>query len=117
EPALPEQTRAFGEIGFGAVIKIVIVFKSAFWVDTVSKDVTFLLSNGEIPTWWLHSTNTLPILYGWIAGPRSARMDSFTDKQIMQKAVRSLALTFGLSENFLYGQIEDFSLFNWNTNP
>lgn len=117
EPELPEQTRAFGEIGFGAVVKIVIVFKSAFWADAVSRDIAFLFSDGVIPTWWLHSPNTTPILYGWVAGPQAARLDSCTDKQMMQKAVSALALTFGLSEDFLYEQMEDFSLFNWNTNP
>ena len=117
EPALPEQERAFGAIGFGAVIKIVIAFKSAFWADTVHPDITFLFSDEAVPTWWLNSPNTTPILYGWIAGPQAARMDSCTDKQVMEKTVAALAKTFALQEGFLYEQMEDFSLFNWNTNP
>lgn len=117
EPALPEQDRAFGAIGFGAVIKIVIGFKSAFWADTLSPDTNFLFSEETVPTWWLHSPNTTPILYGWIAGPQATKMDSCTDKKVMEKTITALALTFGLTEDFLNEQIEEFYLFNWNTNP
>jgi monoamine oxidase len=117
EPALAEQEGAFDAIGFGAVIKIVIGFKHAFWADTLHPDITFLFSDEAVPTWWLHSPNTTPLLYGWIAGPQAAKMDAFTDKKVMEKAVSALALTFGLSKDFLNEQIEDFYLFNWNTNP
>lgn len=117
EPPLPKQDKAINAIGFGAVVKIIIRFKSAFWADILSADTTFLFSDQAVPTWWLHSPHTIPILYGWIAGPQAAKLDSCTDKQVMQKTVSALALTFGLPESFLEEQIEDFFLFNWSTNP
>lgn len=117
EPPIPEQSRAIQAIGFGAVVKMIIRFKSAFWTDMLSPDTTFLFSDQAVPTWWLHSPHTIPILYGWIAGPQAAKMDSFTDKQVTDKTISALALTFGLSESFLKEQMEDFFLFNWSTNP
>lgn len=117
EPALLEQERAIGAMGFGAVIKMIIRFKTAFWADMLSPDTTFLFSDEAVPTWWLHSPHTTPILYGWIAGPQAAKMDTYTDKQVMERTVAALALTFGISEDFLKEQMEDFFLFNWNTNP
>lgn len=117
EPPLEEHERAIQAIGFGAVIKMVICFKSAFWVDMLSPDTTFLFSEEAVPTWWLHSPYTTPILYGWIAGPQAAKFDHCTDKNVMDQAIDALALTFGVSVDFLREQISDFYLFNWNTNP
>jgi len=117
EPSLPEQERAIQAIGFGAVIKMILRFKSPFWVDMLSPDTSFLFSDETVPTWWLHAPYTIPILYGWIAGPAAAKFDFCTDKKVMDEAVAALALTFGVPEQFLIDQIEDSYIFNWNTNP
>ncbi|MGV3706071.1 MAG: flavin monoamine oxidase family protein [Arcticibacter sp.] len=117
EPRMPEQERAIQAIGFGAVIKMILRFKTAFWVDMLSPDTSFLFSDEAVPTWWLHAPYTTPILYGWIAGPAAAKFDQCTDKNVIDEAIAALALTFGVNEDFLIDQIEDSYIFNWNTNP
>ncbi|EOR94667.1 putative amine oxidase (flavin-containing) [Arcticibacter svalbardensis MN12-7] len=116
-PPLPLRSNAVKLMGFGEVIKIVIRFKSAFWTSMVSPDTCFLFSDKTIPTWWLHEPYTVPVLNGWIAGPKAEALNDYTDKQLMDEALNSLSSVFGMSNESLLEQVEGYYIFNWNTNP
>ena len=116
-PPLPLRSNAVKLMGFGEVIKIAIRFKFAFWTSMVSADTSFLFSDKTVPTWWLHEPYTVPVLTGWIAGPKAKELDTYTDKQLMNEAINSLSSIFGLSNEYLIEQVEGHYIFNWNTNP
>lgn len=116
-PPLPLRSNAIKLMGFGEVIKISIRFKSAFWTGLVSPDTCFLFSDKTVPTWWLYEPYTVPVLNGWIAGPKAEALNGLSDKQLMDEAVNSLSSIFGLSKESLFEQVEGYYIFNWNTNP
>src|SRR6187402_2075866 len=77
EPPIPNQQEAIRAMGFGAIIKVVLQFDQAFWEDkhmetlTVKdpRDMGYVLSDQEIPTWWTQSPLKSTVLTGWLGGP------------------------------------------------
>lgn len=92
-PRLPDITRAVSNIGVGAVIKINLEFRRAFWEtepDRKFKDLQFLFSDEVIPTWWSQVPDRRPLLTGWIGGPGAQRLNK-TDEEVFHLAISSLA--------------------------
>jgi monoamine oxidase len=76
KPALPAVNKAAGSLGYGHVIKVILVFDSAFWQEQphMSHDLTdlgFLFTGEEIPTWWTQFPTQYPVLTGWLGGPKA----------------------------------------------
>jgi monoamine oxidase len=76
-PSIPKYQHAIHQMGFGSIIKILLEFKKAFWENEETaklaasslKEMGFLLSDEEIPTWWTQYPNHSTILTGWLGGP------------------------------------------------
>lgn len=111
-PPLDKQVQAAQQIGFGNVIKIVLQFKERFWGENTG----FILSDEEVPTWWTQLPRTSYILTGWMGGGRANRMNSFSNDEIVEKGLRSLANIFDLSLEQLKRTIQTCQVFNWNEN-
>ncbi|MBV9018081.1 MAG: FAD-dependent oxidoreductase, partial [Alphaproteobacteria bacterium] len=77
--ALPHAAReraaaAAADIGYGNVVKILLRFGSKWWVDRGGqdlKDLSFLISDATVPTWWTQYPAAYPVLTGWYAGPKA----------------------------------------------
>ena len=67
-PPVAEHSNAADEIGYSTVIKVVIEFSEPFW-NTCADNISFLLTDQSIPTWWTQLPDTTPILTGWKGGP------------------------------------------------
>ena len=67
-PALHDKQTAFSQIGFGTVVKMVMIWESAFWKN-LAPDALFIFSDCFIPTWWTQYPLDLPMLTGWLGGP------------------------------------------------
>jgi monoamine oxidase len=73
---------AAGQLAFGPVMRMTLVFREAFWRSAdprrVSPDVAaalqelrFLFATGETPrTWWTPAPNRAPLITAWVGGPR-----------------------------------------------
>jgi monoamine oxidase len=95
EPAINAQMQALQQIGFGAVVKVVIQFSEPFWLP-YEQDIGFLLSEEAIPTWWTHLPDTDAILTGWLGGPKTARFTEADNETVLQHALQSLANIFSM---------------------
>ncbi|HEX6427469.1 MAG TPA: NAD(P)/FAD-dependent oxidoreductase [Niastella sp.] len=93
EPAIETHMEALQQIGFGAVVKVILQFSEAFWLRN-GKEAGFLLSEETIPTWWTLLPDTDPILTGWLGGPPTARFREAGEETIIQHAIQSLANIF-----------------------
>jgi monoamine oxidase len=116
EPAIDAQMRAIEQIGFGAVVKVILQFAEPFWLE-YEKDTGFLLSEETIPTWWTQSTDNSTILTGWLGGPQTARFNDADEGSILQAAVQSLANIFSLPTEKIKGLITASHVARWQTNP
>jgi len=118
-PAIREQSQAINDIGFGAIIKVLLEFDTPFWDqhDDTLKDMAFLFSDEKIPTWWTQAPNHSPLLTGWLGGPPAADKKDMTDEELLQISLTSLRHIFKLSVDELKVRLAAWNVVNWTADP
>jgi monoamine oxidase len=112
-PAIPEKINAFKEIGFGSVIKILLVFKTAFW-QSEYKHAGFFFTPYSIPTWWTQEPEKNNLLTGWLGECETRKWNEKSGEEILQAAMDSLALSFDLNKNKIKELLLYSKIINWN---
>ncbi|MES2891055.1 MAG: NAD(P)/FAD-dependent oxidoreductase [Bacteroidota bacterium] len=109
EPKLPFETEIANDIGFGAVIKLVLKFKTPFWQTNAG----FILSDEVFPTWWTQLPSKNPLMTGWVGGPAAAALSHLDDEELVTKGLSSLATLYNIDIAELHQQLEWAKVFNW----
>ncbi|HYK46744.1 MAG TPA: NAD(P)/FAD-dependent oxidoreductase [Parafilimonas sp.] len=115
-PAVPEYTKAAAQIGFGTVIKIILQFDETFWAH-MKKNVGFIFTDEEIPTWWTQHPRKTSLLTGWFGGPSAAVYKNATDEEILSLALNSLASAFAKSAEVIRQNLKACKITNWSNVP
>ena len=108
-PPVDEYSKAADKIGAGSVVKVILGFQDRFWKE----DTGFIFSDEMFPTWWTQLPDTRPVLTGWVGGPQAERLSNHNDKQILKKAILSLAAIFEKHPAELKNNIEEAVVINW----
>jgi monoamine oxidase len=124
-PSIPQYQQAIQQIGFGAIIKILLEFKNAFWEsEEVSKlagnslkEMSFLLSDEEIPTWWTQFPDHSSVLTGWLGGTPAEKKKDLSNNELLQQGLESLSNIFKLSVDELKDGLIAWNVVNWTTDP
>ena len=125
-PPVKEQQEAIEQMGFGAVIKILIEFNEAFWENEQTEGVAkgeslenmgYLFSQEEIPTWWTQFPERSAIFTGWIGGPDAWAKKDTPDDEILKQALQSIANIFKVGVNELQSRIRSWHVVNWTAQP
>jgi monoamine oxidase len=122
-PDLPRKQAAYGNLGIGHVVKVVLRFREAFWDRKGSSypqlpRLSFLFAPGEVfPTWWTSYPLDTPLLTAWLAGPRTAPLRSRADMQVIDQAVEALARVLGIPKKEVEAGLESGHMHNWSTDP
>ncbi len=115
--------KAAKKIGNGGVIKFLLEFDKAFWLEKqFLKDrnippPSYIFSDAIIPTWWTHYPSKDPLLTGWIAGPSSYKMSKYSDEKFKELVLRSLSYIFSMPAKEIQQRLKDFKVINWITMP
>lgn len=112
--------RAVADIGYGNVVKLLFRFATRWWVKAGNHDLSnlsFLLSDAAVPTWWTQSPTTHPVLTGWYAGPKADRVSSLSEAELIDMGLASLAQIFALSVEQLRGELVAARAVNWGNDP
>ncbi|HEY3909488.1 MAG TPA: NAD(P)/FAD-dependent oxidoreductase [Stellaceae bacterium] len=124
EIALPAAARArasaAGDIGFGNVVKILLRFKGQWWADQGGRalaDLSFLLSDATVPTWWTQHPAGYPVLTGWFAGPKADRVSSLNAAELVEMGLSSLAEIFDLAAGRIRRDLVAARAINWGNDP
>ena len=124
EIALPvaarEKAAAATDIGFGNVVKILQRFSTKWWADHGKRnlsDLSFLLSNATVPTWWTQHPTRYPVLTGWFAGPKADRVAPFTQSELVEMGLASLAQIFDLPLDRVTRDLVASRAINWGNDP
>jgi monoamine oxidase len=114
-----ERAAAAAQIGYGNVIKMLLRFESAWWLEQRRDliDLTFLSSDATIPVWWTQHPADLPVLAGWFAGPRTEAMANLGEDKLVEVGLGSLAETFGLEPRQLHRRLVAARAINWAHDP
>lgn len=124
-PALPLKVEAAKQMGFGAVIKVLLEFDEIFWESDLIKDRTKIdpaqfhmaLTDLPIPTWWTQLPEHRALLTGWLSGPKAEKMKAEKDEEIINSSLYSLSKIFGIDISFLKERLKWSKVFNWITDP
>jgi monoamine oxidase len=124
EIALPATARAraaaAADIGYGNVVKILLRFRTKWWAGHGGRDLadlSFLLSDAAIPTWWTQHPAPYPVLTGWFAGPATERVARLAESELVAMGLASLAGIFALPEDRLARDLVAARALNWGNDP
>ncbi|MBX7109786.1 MAG: FAD-dependent oxidoreductase [Chitinophagales bacterium] len=120
-PEITDARNAIAKMGFGKVIKVLIEFRTAFWkqgdttkrVGRDGRDLSFLISDAPIPTWWTQHPEQSTLLTGWLAGPAAGKWQITSEEFILEHAMQSLAAIFGTENDELKKMVVASQVANW----
>jgi monoamine oxidase len=119
-PAARERAAAAADIGFGNVVKILLRFATKWWADHGGRhlaDLSFLLSDATVPTWWTQHPDEYPVLTGWFAGPKADRVSSLSETELVDMGLASLAEIFDLPVDRISRGLVASRAINWGNDP
>jgi monoamine oxidase len=111
---------ATADIGFGNVVKILLRFATNWWAEIGRldlADLSFVISDATVPTWWTQYPAGYPVLTGWFAGPKADRVSSLTTSELVDMGLASLAEIFDVSFDQIRGGLSAATAINWGNDP
>jgi monoamine oxidase len=124
EIALPaaarERAAAAADIGYGNVVKILLRFADRWWAGEGGRDLSdlsFLVSDAPVPTWWTQHPSPYPVLTGWYAGPKADRVRSLGEAELVAMGAASLAEIFGLPPEQMTANLLAARAIDWGRDP
>ncbi len=115
-PSLDELKDHWKLLGFGSVIKVLLQFKTPFWIDH-EKEIGFLLSDQEIPTWWTQYPEQSNLLTGWLGGPGAKARATNTDAELLAISIRCLSTIFNYKPGSLKKELIHHKIICWANQP
>ena len=115
-PQLTDHAVAIQGLGFGAVIKFLLEFKTCFWKE-FDDETGFLLTDEEIPTWWTQLPAESNLLTGWLGGPNATKKIFEPDTLLLQTALLSLSSIFRMPPSMLQEELTHYKIINWLNHP
>ncbi len=115
-----ERVAAAADIGFGNVVKILVRFATNWWADIGGRnlaELSFLVSDAPVPTWWTQYPAGYPVLTGWLAGPKADRVSSLTTAELVDMGLVSLAEIFAVSLDRIRRSLVAATAINWGNDP
>jgi monoamine oxidase len=121
-PPLEAKRAALAGLASGPVIKLQLLFASAFW-ETLHggryRDAGFFHApDAEFPTFWTAAPARAPLLVAWAGGPRARALASAaaTPADLVRKAIASLEQLFGAGPD-VFGQLRGWYYHDWQRDP
>jgi monoamine oxidase len=119
-PAREKAAAANADIGYGNVVKILLRFGTKWWCDQGGRDLgdlSFLISNATVPTWWTQHPANYPVLTGWYAGPKADQVAQLSETEFVAMGLASLAEIFDLSPDQVARDLVASRAINWGNDP
>jgi monoamine oxidase len=123
-PEIAEKRRSAGLLGSGAVMKVMLVFREAFWEDTDRgsgagfRDAIFAHDPRlAFPTWWTQRPMRLPLLTGWVGGPKALRVSGMGRDALLNVALESLSELCNQKKAAVARRLSGFYFLDWPADP
>ncbi len=134
-PAARERVTAAADIGFGNVAKFLFRFATKWWAELSKRDVggrdlgerdlggrdlgdlSFLISDATVPTWWTQYPDGYPVLTGWLAGPKAESVSSLAEPELIEVGLTSLGEIFDLPADRIRRRLVAARAINWGNDP
>jgi monoamine oxidase len=119
-PATRERAVTAADIGYGNVVKLLLRFATKWWANQGGddfSDLSFLISNAVVPTWWTQHPAEHKVLTGWYAGPKADGVASLSEVELVEMGLASLADIFELPTERIRGELVASRAINWGNDP
>lgn len=126
-PKLPEEKQAaIRGVEMGDVVRLVLLFRERFWekLSTSSgdsfEDLGFIhYPEAPLPTWWSLLHIRAPLLVGWSGGANAELLleAELSQDELLNEALKSLQIIFGLSESKLRHLLVSSHMHDWKSDP
>ena len=122
----PAAVAAAQRLAMGHATRFTMVFREAWWTRSVivSQDalrrMNFVFTPQRMPpVWWTSGGEGegLPVLTGWVGGPRAAALQSRSAEELGAEACGQLAEAFGLPESVVRDALKSTHTFDWAGDP
>ena len=103
---LPAVMSQVSRLRMGAVLRVVLVFRSRFWSEGAFEELerlSFLFTPQQAPaTWWTPMPDPSPMLTGWLGGPGAAELHSRARASgdpefVLRQCLNVLSRAFGMA--------------------
>jgi monoamine oxidase len=97
DPDPPEMRRALDGIAVGHAVKIVLLFREAFWEEQTEEgeEIAFFHKwDAAFPTWWTAAPAQVPMLTGWASGPAAKALERLPRNVVLRRALEALESLF-----------------------
>ena len=108
------------DIGYGNVVKHLYRFATKWWEGAGGHDfadLSFVISNASVPTWWTQHPAAFPVLTGWYAGPKADRVAALSEAELIEMGLASLAEIFEVPIDRVRRQLVTARAINWGNDP
>src|SRR6185503_2754652 len=125
-PRLPAIDELPERLAMGHVIRVALLFRDRWWTEPLRStprnasldSLSFVHGDaGDLRVWWTLHPAHVPVMVGWVGGPRAVRLVGRSADEIRDRAVASLALNFGASRRHVSSRLEAFWTHDWQTDP
>jgi monoamine oxidase len=93
-PDLGMKQAALSRLASGPVIRVAMRFREQFWQERVPGVAFFHSPRAAFPTFWTPLPMHAPLLTAWAGGPKAARLNGLTRKELVWNALRSVRSVF-----------------------
>ncbi len=117
-PQIKNKIKAASEIGYGGAIKILLKFKSRWWVSALGNDfneMDFMISNERFSVWWTQFPEDIAVLCGWLGGPKTENYLDIPNEAILEESLSSLSRIFKVPLKQIKSRLVLGEVFNWPT--
>ncbi|MEO6638671.1 MAG: NAD(P)/FAD-dependent oxidoreductase, partial [Ginsengibacter sp.] len=120
---LENYIKAARNIGNGSVIKFLLEFDKAFWLEKdflTKREIaapSYIFGDTIIPTWWTQFPSRMPLLTGWVGGPVANKIKNYSDKKFKQLLLESLSSIFSIPPEEIAKRLKKYKIMNWIKEP
>jgi monoamine oxidase len=97
-----------------------LCFEAKWWADHGGRDVadlSFLVSDATVPTWWTEHPAGLSVVTGWLAGPKADGASFLATSEFIDMGLAALAEIFDLPLDRISGDLVASRAINWGNDP
>jgi len=115
-PTLDKKSRAIAKLAMGHVVKIVMLFREAFWKDDW-KSTFFHDATLPFVTWWTQAPISAPVLTAWSGGTAAEALALLSEEERLGRAIASLASILGVRVAEVESQLLSSFQHDWSRDP
>jgi monoamine oxidase len=118
EPFPAGWSALLGALHMGPAHRISLGFDAPWWQRPADEGLVFVHGSDEpFPVWWTAAPSTVPLLTGWIGGPRARPLTGQPVDAVLRAAIESVASVFARDAAEIRSRLRMAYFHDWGADP